>query len=258
MAFKLITLLHTCCWRYRLNIKPVRVYQAPDDAAHVLPSSDPTAHLLPNKIKDFTAFINLVDFCRYWSQRTWEPFKNGKVNSETSRHRLLLLHIKALYITFFKVLYKQNVILLIRLINWTYCVFYHIFNVGLTLFSYFCSELLLTKHLDYFQSWMYPLSHELILHSIRNPLVSGFYKLLSVTMNIAKRIKYYQVIFPTPFVVFTLSGHDLYCLCVYNVCDISPVSLFPIRELTREAPYHPRVTRWRALVSLSSLSLEKR
>ncbi|XP_022045230.2 DNA-dependent protein kinase catalytic subunit [Acanthochromis polyacanthus] len=91
--------------------------ETPDDAAHVLPSSDPTAHLLPNKIKDFTAFINLVDFC---------------------------------------------------------------------------SELLQTKHVEYFQSWMYPLSHELILHSIRNPLVSGFYKLLSVTMKIAKRIKYYQ------------------------------------------------------------------
>uniref|UniRef100_A0A3B5QIU8 DNA-dependent protein kinase catalytic subunit n=1 Tax=Xiphophorus maculatus TaxID=8083 RepID=A0A3B5QIU8_XIPMA len=95
--------------------------EAPDDAAHVLPSSDPTANLLPNKIKDFTAFINLVDFC---------------------------------------------------------------------------SELLLNTHVEYFQSWMYPLSHELILHSIRNPLVSGFYKLLSVGMKIAKRIKYYQVIFP--------------------------------------------------------------
>nr|XP_004569583.2 DNA-dependent protein kinase catalytic subunit [Maylandia zebra] len=91
--------------------------EAPDDAAHILPSSDPTAHLLPNKVKDFTAFINLVDFC---------------------------------------------------------------------------SELLLNKHMEYFHSWMYPLSHELILHSIRNPLVSGFYKLLSVTMKIAKRIKYYQ------------------------------------------------------------------
>ncbi|XP_044195297.1 DNA-dependent protein kinase catalytic subunit [Thunnus albacares] len=91
--------------------------EAPDDVAHVLPSSDPTVHLLPNKIKDFTAFINLVDFC---------------------------------------------------------------------------SDLLLSKHVEYFQSWMYPLSHELILHSIRNPLVSGFYKLLSVTMKIAKKIKYYQ------------------------------------------------------------------
>ncbi|XP_059183485.1 DNA-dependent protein kinase catalytic subunit [Centropristis striata] len=95
--------------------------EAPGDAAHVLPSSDPTAHLLPNKIKDFTAFINLVDFC---------------------------------------------------------------------------SELLLSKHQEYFQSWMYPLSHELILHSIRNPLVSGFYKLLSVTMTIAKRTKYFQGVGP--------------------------------------------------------------
>ncbi|XP_034562055.1 DNA-dependent protein kinase catalytic subunit [Notolabrus celidotus] len=91
--------------------------EAPDDVAHVLPSSDPTAHLLPNKIKDFTAFINLVDFC---------------------------------------------------------------------------SELLLNNHVEYFQSWVYHLSHELILHSIRNPLVSGFYKLLSVSMNVSKRIKYYQ------------------------------------------------------------------
>ncbi|XP_029002542.1 DNA-dependent protein kinase catalytic subunit isoform X2 [Betta splendens] len=91
------------------------------DAAHVLPSSDPTAHLLPNKVKDFMAFINLVDFC---------------------------------------------------------------------------SELLLTKHVEYFQSWMYPLSHELILCSIQNPLVSGFYKLLSVIMTIAKKIKYYQRVDP--------------------------------------------------------------
>ncbi|XP_026183019.1 DNA-dependent protein kinase catalytic subunit isoform X2 [Mastacembelus armatus] len=91
--------------------------EAPNDAAHVLPSSDPTAHLVPNKIKDFMAFINLVNFC---------------------------------------------------------------------------SELLLTKHVEYFESWMYPISKELILHSIQNPLVSGFYKLLCVTMKIAKKIKYYQ------------------------------------------------------------------
>ncbi|XP_056155309.1 DNA-dependent protein kinase catalytic subunit [Lampris incognitus] len=87
----------------------------------VLPSSDPTAHLVPNKVKDFTAFINLVDFC---------------------------------------------------------------------------SELLLKKHMEFFQPWIYPFSHKLILLSIRNPLVSGFYKLLSVSMNIAKRIGYYQGIYP--------------------------------------------------------------
>ncbi|KAM9332600.1 DNA-dependent protein kinase catalytic subunit [Pholidichthys leucotaenia] len=100
-----------------LSVQKVTGEESLDDASHVLPSSDPTAHLLPNKVKDFTAFINLVDFC---------------------------------------------------------------------------SELLLNRHSEYFQSWMYPLSHELILHSIRNPLVSGFYKLLSVTMKIAKKIKYYQ------------------------------------------------------------------
>ncbi|XP_061121318.1 DNA-dependent protein kinase catalytic subunit isoform X2 [Syngnathus typhle] len=91
--------------------------EASEDATHVVPSSDPTAHLLPNKMKDFTAFINLVDFC---------------------------------------------------------------------------SELLLHKHIEYFQTWMYPFSHKLILQSLRNPLVSGFYKLLSVTMKIAEKIKYYK------------------------------------------------------------------
>lgn len=50
-----LTLIHGTCLPLCKN---------PDDAAHVLPSSDPAAHLLPNKIKDFTAFINLVDFCR--------------------------------------------------------------------------------------------------------------------------------------------------------------------------------------------------
>uniref|UniRef100_A0A665X1D8 DNA-dependent protein kinase catalytic subunit n=1 Tax=Echeneis naucrates TaxID=173247 RepID=A0A665X1D8_ECHNA len=98
--------------------------EAPDDKAHILPSSDPTAHLLPNKVKDFTAFINLVDFC---------------------------------------------------------------------------SKLLLTKHVEYFHPWVHRLSHELILHSIRNPLVSGFYKLLSVTMKIAKRINYFQGVGPRSF-----------------------------------------------------------
>lgn len=56
-----------------------------------------------------------------------------------------------------------------------------------------CSELLMKKRLDYFGQWVYPLSHELILQSIRAPLVSGFYKLLAVSMEVAKRIKYFQV-----------------------------------------------------------------
>ncbi|XP_026875191.2 DNA-dependent protein kinase catalytic subunit [Electrophorus electricus] len=81
------------------------------------PSSDPTANLMPNRPKDFTAFVNLVDFC---------------------------------------------------------------------------SELLPSKNPEYIAQWMYPLCHELILRSIRFPLVSGFYKLLSLSMAIAKKISYFQ------------------------------------------------------------------
>ncbi|KAL1006455.1 hypothetical protein UPYG_G00072620 [Umbra pygmaea] len=93
----------------------------PVSSSMVLPSSDPTAHLVPNKPKDFTAFINLVDFC---------------------------------------------------------------------------SQLLAQKRLECFVQWVYPLSHELILQSIRAPMVSGFYKLLCVSMTVAKRIKYFQDVGP--------------------------------------------------------------
>uniref|UniRef100_A0AAR2IVV3 DNA-dependent protein kinase catalytic subunit n=1 Tax=Pygocentrus nattereri TaxID=42514 RepID=A0AAR2IVV3_PYGNA len=88
-----------------------------DIGSGLIPSSDPTTNLMPNKPKDFTAFINLVDFC---------------------------------------------------------------------------SELLPSKNPEYFTQWMYPLCHELILQSIRFPLVSGFYKLLSLAMTIGKKIKYFQ------------------------------------------------------------------
>lgn len=132
-----------------LTRSPFCVRQTPDDGAHVLPSSDPTAHLLPNKMKDFTAFVNLVDFCR-WRIRN------------TLRLRLSWLNASQSHPLFFCLLY---------------------------------SELLLKRHVEYFQSWVYPLSHELVLHSIRNPLVSGFYKLLSVAMRVAKKIRYYQVHF---------------------------------------------------------------
>uniref|UniRef100_A0AAR2L7W1 DNA-dependent protein kinase catalytic subunit n=1 Tax=Pygocentrus nattereri TaxID=42514 RepID=A0AAR2L7W1_PYGNA len=91
-----------------------------DIGSGLIPSSDPTTNLMPNKPKDFTAFINLVDFC---------------------------------------------------------------------------SELLPSKNPEYFTQWMYPLCHELILQSIRFPLVSGFYKLLSLAMTIGKKIKYFQVFY---------------------------------------------------------------
>uniref|UniRef100_A0A9J8AJD6 DNA-dependent protein kinase catalytic subunit n=1 Tax=Cyprinus carpio carpio TaxID=630221 RepID=A0A9J8AJD6_CYPCA len=91
--------------------------QKSDASSEFMPSSDPTANLMPNKPKDFIAFINLVDFC---------------------------------------------------------------------------SELLPSRNPEYFAQWMYPLCHELILQSIRFPLVSGFYKLLSLSMGIAKKIHYFQ------------------------------------------------------------------
>ncbi|XP_069777633.1 DNA-dependent protein kinase catalytic subunit isoform X2 [Narcine bancroftii] len=56
----------------------------------------------------------------------------------------------------------------------------------------FCGVLLLEKHTEYFEHWMYRFGHELILRSTQFPLVSGFYKLLSVAMKIAKKIKYFK------------------------------------------------------------------
>ncbi|XP_030635503.1 DNA-dependent protein kinase catalytic subunit [Chanos chanos] len=99
--------------------------EAQDNLSGVcLPSSDPTANLVPNKPKDFTAFVNLVEFC---------------------------------------------------------------------------SELLPQKHPEYFDQWVYPLCHELILQSIRFPLVSGFYKLLSLSMSIGQKIRYFQDVGPKSF-----------------------------------------------------------
>lgn len=88
-----------------------------DASTGIVLSSDATANLMPNKPKDFIAFINLVDFC---------------------------------------------------------------------------SELLPSRNPEYFVQWMHPLCHELILQSIHFPLVSGFYKLLSLSMSIAKKTQYFQ------------------------------------------------------------------
>ncbi|KAJ7402013.1 hypothetical protein BTVI_90061 [Pitangus sulphuratus] len=60
----------------------------------------------------------------------------------------------------------------------------------------FCREILLEKHAEYFNPWMYSFGYELIMHSTRLPLISGFYKLLAVTMKIAKRIKYFEGVSP--------------------------------------------------------------
>ncbi|XP_069477126.1 DNA-dependent protein kinase catalytic subunit [Ambystoma mexicanum] len=92
-----------------------------DSSALVIPTSDPAANLEPTKPKDFTAFVNLVDFCR---------------------------------------------------------------------------EILPEKHVEYFEPWVYVFGHELILQSTHLPLVSGFYKLLSVAMKNAKMIKYFEGVNP--------------------------------------------------------------
>uniref|UniRef100_A0A8D2M7W0 DNA-dependent protein kinase catalytic subunit n=1 Tax=Zonotrichia albicollis TaxID=44394 RepID=A0A8D2M7W0_ZONAL len=60
----------------------------------------------------------------------------------------------------------------------------------------FCREILPEKHVEYFHPWVYSFGYELIVHSTRLPLISGFYKLLSVTMKIAKRIKYFEGVSP--------------------------------------------------------------
>ncbi|XP_054840598.1 DNA-dependent protein kinase catalytic subunit [Eublepharis macularius] len=87
------------------------------DVDLTIPTSDPAANLHPTKPKDFTAFINLVEFCR---------------------------------------------------------------------------EILPEKHTEYFEPWVYSFSYELIIQSTRSPFISGFYKLLSIAMKIAKKIKYFE------------------------------------------------------------------
>ncbi|XP_053105021.1 DNA-dependent protein kinase catalytic subunit isoform X2 [Hemicordylus capensis] len=86
-----------------------------------IPTSDPAANLQPVKPKDFTAFINLVEFCR---------------------------------------------------------------------------EILPEKHVEYFEPWIYTYGYELIIQSTRLPFISGFYKLLSIAMNIAKKTKYFKGVGP--------------------------------------------------------------
>uniref|UniRef100_A0A8C3RFN2 DNA-dependent protein kinase catalytic subunit n=1 Tax=Cyanoderma ruficeps TaxID=181631 RepID=A0A8C3RFN2_9PASS len=61
----------------------------------------------------------------------------------------------------------------------------------------FCREILPEKHVEYFHPWVYSFGYELVTHSTRLPLISGFYKLLSVTMKIAKRIKYFEGVSPS-------------------------------------------------------------
>ncbi|KAG8570891.1 hypothetical protein GDO81_011464 [Engystomops pustulosus] len=87
----------------------------------VIATSDPAANLYPTKPKDFTAFVNLVDFC---------------------------------------------------------------------------SEIIPNKHVEFFEPWVYVFGYELVLKSTRLPLVSGFYRLLSIVMKNAKRLRYFEGVSP--------------------------------------------------------------
>lgn len=116
-----------------------------------MPSSDPTANLMPNKPKDFIAFVNLVDFCRCHKTFPWHTVSKISEFQMSSLNELC-----------------------------SCCPL--------------SSELLPSRNPEYFSQWMYPLCHELILQSIRFPLVSGFYKLLSLSMGIAKKAHYFEVI----------------------------------------------------------------
>ncbi|GFO12449.1 DNA-dependent protein kinase catalytic subunit, partial [Plakobranchus ocellatus] len=56
----------------------------------------------------------------------------------------------------------------------------------------FCKDLLVTSQWRYFHIWVFTFTHALITLSTRHPLVSGFYKLMSVTMTVANKLDYFQ------------------------------------------------------------------
>ncbi|XP_076445486.1 DNA-dependent protein kinase catalytic subunit-like [Babylonia areolata] len=56
----------------------------------------------------------------------------------------------------------------------------------------FCRDLLVTKQFVLFEKWVFTFTHTIIVQSTQFPLVSGFYKLLAVSMKIASKLKYFQ------------------------------------------------------------------
>ena len=57
----------------------------------------------------------------------------------------------------------------------------------------FLRQLLLKKHFELFEKWMFKFSKEIIVLSSKYPLISGFYKLNTLCMKIAIRIGYFSV-----------------------------------------------------------------
>uniref|UniRef100_A0A8C2LHS2 DNA-dependent protein kinase catalytic subunit n=1 Tax=Cricetulus griseus TaxID=10029 RepID=A0A8C2LHS2_CRIGR len=57
-------------------------------------------------------------------------------------------------------------------------------------------EILPKKQIRFFEPWVYSFAYELILQSTRLPLISGFYKLLSIAVRNARKIKYFEGVSP--------------------------------------------------------------
>ncbi|KAK6170524.1 hypothetical protein SNE40_018898 [Patella caerulea] len=60
----------------------------------------------------------------------------------------------------------------------------------------FCRDLLPTKCTELFEKWIFTFSHNIILLSTKNPLVSGFYKFLAMCMKISNKLSYFQSVAP--------------------------------------------------------------
>ena len=59
----------------------------------------------------------------------------------------------------------------------------------------FTRELLTNKHLKLFEKWFYKFSKEIIVLSSKYPLISGFYKLVTLCMRISIKIGYFDASF---------------------------------------------------------------
>ncbi len=56
----------------------------------------------------------------------------------------------------------------------------------------FCKMILPQLHQDLFEKWIYIFAKEIIIKSNQFPLVSGFYKLLGVTLKVSDQLKYFD------------------------------------------------------------------
>ncbi|XP_006860145.1 PREDICTED: DNA-dependent protein kinase catalytic subunit [Chrysochloris asiatica] len=79
----------------------------------------------------------------------------------------------------------------------------------------FCREILPEKHVEFFEPWLYSFSYELILHSTQLPLISGFYKLLSVVVRNAKKIRYFEGVGPKSLKLLSQDAEKYSCFALF-------------------------------------------